>query len=278
MGADERVLLFIPAYNCERQIARVLRKLGAAAPPEVDAVLVVDNRSTDGTVDAALAGAEALAGVPVTVLRNRENYGLGGSTKVAFEFAAAHGYAWVLGLHGDDQGDLGDLLPLMRAGRHRGLDALLGARFHPGSRLVGYSLPRTIANHVFNALYSAAAGRRLLDLGSGINLYRVAPFAGGFHRRFPDDLTFNYCLALAHVRLGHRTEFFPIRWAEEDQVSNVRVLRQTAQVFAIVLSYLAAPDAFLAGEHRARPRDAYPYETLRAGAEAGAPTPPRGGG
>lgn len=269
MRAGGRILLFIPTYNCERQIARVLRKVDASAQAEVDALLIVDNRSTDGTLDAARAGIEAIADVPVTVLRNRENYGLGGSIKVALEFAQARGFAWVLMLHGDDQGNLGDVLPLLRAGRHLGLDALLGARFHRDSRLVGYAWTRTLANHVFNGLYSLAAGRRLIDLGSGLNMYRVAVFEDGFHRRFPDDLTFNYCLALAHVRLGHRTEFFPIRWAEEDQVSNVRVLRQTAQVFAILLAFVRDGDDFLAREHRPLPRDAYPSETIASKGEMG---------
>ena len=47
-----RILLFIPAYNCEKQIVRVLDSLDGRIMSYVDEVIVVNNRSTDGTEDA----------------------------------------------------------------------------------------------------------------------------------------------------------------------------------------------------------------------------------
>ncbi len=48
----ERILLFIPAYNCENQIVRVLDSLDARVMKYVDEVIVVNNRSTDNTEEA----------------------------------------------------------------------------------------------------------------------------------------------------------------------------------------------------------------------------------
>ena len=258
----ESLLLFIPAYNCEPQIGRVLAQIDADAGRRFGEVIVVDNRSRDATVAAATAAAAARGDDLVKVLRNRENYGLGGSHKVAFAYAAERGHSHVAVLHGDDQGRLADLLALLEAGAHRDSDCLLGARFHRQSRLVGYSRLRTLGNRAFNLVFSAAAGRRLLDLGSGLNLYSAAILADRFYLGFPDDLTFNYCMILAHCRLGHRFRFFPIEWRETDQLSNVRLASQARRALGLLAAYRASPRRFLAGEHRTLPRERYAWDEV----------------
>ena len=89
----EKMLVFIPAYNCEKQVPRVLEQLlDPKIAPWLGECIVVNNRATDGTEAAVQRWMAAHPEVPVTLLRNDENYGLGGSHKVAFGYAAAHGY------------------------------------------------------------------------------------------------------------------------------------------------------------------------------------------
>jgi dolichol-phosphate mannosyltransferase len=136
---SDRILVFIPCYNCERQIGRVLRQFQEISNDIVHEILIVDNRSQDRTVDAAVAALSSIGPVPASVVRNAENYGLGGSHKAAFAYAAQRGHSHVLVLHGDDQGRIDDAVPVLHAGDHRRFDACLGARFMRGSRLIGYS-------------------------------------------------------------------------------------------------------------------------------------------
>jgi glycosyltransferase involved in cell wall biosynthesis len=161
------ILLFVPAYNCEKQIGRVIAQLDERVSRYFAEVIIVNNRSSDGTERAALEEIRRRRRSHVKVLRNRDNYGLGGSHKVAFAYALGAGHDHVAVLHGDDQGRIDDLLPLLEQGEHRAYDCLLGARFHPASRLVGYSRFRTLGNRVFNLPFSVVAGRRLYDLGAG---------------------------------------------------------------------------------------------------------------
>ena len=89
----EKLLIFIPAYNCEKQVPRVLSQLlDPHVLPWVGECIVVNNRSTDGTEAAVQDWMTRHPADPVRLLRNDENYGLGGSHKVAFGYAAAHGY------------------------------------------------------------------------------------------------------------------------------------------------------------------------------------------
>ena len=238
----DKILLFIPAYNCEKQIVRVLEQIDPAILAFVTKVIVVNNRSTDKTEEAVTDFMHAHAYLPITLLRNRQNYGLGGSHKVAFEYAKRHGYDYVIVLHGDDQGSISDFLPVLAKGYYRKHDCILGARFMRGSKLEGYSALRTVGNVVYNLLFAYVTGRRIYDLGSGLNMYSVKMLSPNFYEKFPDNLMFNYLMILAAQYYGHDIRFYPISWREDDQVSNVKMVSQACRVLKMLYEYYRFPD------------------------------------
>lgn len=247
----DKILLFIPMYNCERQITRVLSQLNGEVCQYLSEVMVIDNRSTDRGEEAVkdYLAARPL-GIPTTLLRNDDNYGLGGSHKVAFQYALEHGFDYVIVLHGDDQGSINNLLPYLRQGSYRKVDCLLGARFMKGSQLKGYSRFRTIGNRVYNLLFSLGTGKRIYDLGSGLNMYNTRILQNGFYLKYKDNLMFNYCMILGSAYYAHRVRFFPILWREDDQVSNVKMMSQALVVLQLLGSYVLNRKRFIEGEHR----------------------------
>ena len=258
---NEKILLFIPAYNCEKQVVRVLEQLGPAEMAFINKIIVVNNRSTDATEAAVLDYMHAHASMPITLLRNRDNYGLGGSHKVAFKYAIEHGYDYVIVLHGDDQGDISDFIPMLAKGYYRKHDCILGARFMRGSKLKGYSAIRTIGNNVYDLLFAFVTRKRIFDLGSGLNMYSVRMLKNGFYEKFPDDLTFNYTLILASEYYGHDIKFYPISWREEDQVSNVKMFRQAAKVLKMLRDYYLDPSV-ITSDYREKNVAAYEADVV----------------
>jgi len=262
--AQPRILVFIPAYRCAAQVTRVIDQFDEHVQRWIDTVIVVDNRSPDDTLDAAIERAgTTLRATRFIGWRNDDNYGLGGSHKAAFRFAIEQGFDYLVVLHGDDQADIRDLLPQLESGAYRDADCLLGARFMRGSRLVGYSALRTVGNRVYNALFSLVAGRRIHDLGSGLNMYRLAAFSDFYYKGFPDDLTFNYVMLLGSYQARQRVRFFPISWREEDQVSNVRLFRQAFKVLALLGGFMLRRGAFLRDDMRTRQFERYSGEIVR---------------
>lgn len=258
----DKILLFVPCYNCAPQVKRVLARCTGPAAEAVDELLVLDNGSNDGTAEAAIEAAPSAQVPRVTIGRNRDNYSLGGSHKAAFAYAERQGFSHVAILHGDDQGDLADLAPVLAAGTHRSHDACLGARFAPGSALHGYSSFRIFGNRVFNALFSAVAGRRVRDLGSGLNIVSRSVFADPAVLRHSDDLRFNIYLLLTMLDRRRSVTFFPISWREDDQVSNVRMASQALKTLGIAGEYLLRRRRFRETDHRAVPREAYAFDAL----------------
>ncbi|MDD3370313.1 MAG: glycosyltransferase family 2 protein [Alphaproteobacteria bacterium] len=271
----DKILVFIPVYNCERQIGRVLEQFRS---PEVSRwfseILVLDNGSKDKSIDVATAAAQSLAGVSVKIARNLQNYGLGGSHKSAFAYAIENGFTHVALLHGDDQGSIADLIPELKNGAHLAYDCLLGSRFMRGSRITGYSPVRIAGNYVFNVAYSLATLKIVKDLGSGLNFYSVDFLKSRFYTSFPDGLHFSCSLLLGACARIAKIRFFPISWREEDQVSNVKLFRQSFETLGLALRYMFGKKGFLAHEYRAKLVDRYEREILYPQTGAGTQTSP----
>lgn len=258
----DKILVFIPAYNCAPQIPRVLAKLAQVPPGTFAQILVVDNQSKDGTAAAATEAASKLTGLDILIVRNNDNYGLGGSHKSAFAYAAANAFTHVIVLHGDDQGRIEDILPVLALGLHRRFDCCLGSRFARRSTLHGYALTRRLGNFVFNALFTLVSGRWITDLGSGLNIISRRVFTDPALLRYSDDLRFNCYLLLGLVDARHTFRFFPIHWSEEDQISNVKIVSQSLNTLKILWQYLINRRTFRTADHRATPRPAYTFDII----------------
>ena len=247
----DKILLFIPMYNCERQITRVLDQLNDEVCQYISEVIVVNNRSTDNGEKAVMQYLETHEkSCRISLLRNDDNYGLGGSHKVAFQYAIDNGFDYVIVLHGDDQGSIDNLLPHLKSGTCRDYDCYLGARFMKGSRLKGYSAFRTFGNYVYDMLFSIGTGKMIYDLGSGLNMYSVSILKDKFYLKYKDNLMFNYCMILGSAYYKHKIGFFPILWREDDQVSNVKMVNQAVTVLRLLFSYMFKSQQFVTAEHR----------------------------
>ena len=120
----DKILLFIPMYNCEKQIVRVLDQLTEEVCKYLSEVIIVNNRSTDNgeeMVKKYLDHHEMF--VNISLMRNDDNYGLGGSHKVAFQYAMDNDFDYVILLHGDDQGDISNILPYLKNKRYRNYES-----------------------------------------------------------------------------------------------------------------------------------------------------------
>jgi glycosyltransferase involved in cell wall biosynthesis len=277
----DKILAFIPCYNCVAQIPRVLAQFNADVGPLIHEVLVLDNGSRDGTMEAAIAHAPSAQAGRVVVARNRGNYNLGGSHKSAYRYAEANGFTHVITLHGDDQGDIRDIVPLLKDGTLNRYDACMGARFTTSPRLRGYSAFRIAGNYVFNLIFSAASRRWVTDMGSGLNMLARRAFADPALNRLPDDLFFNPYLLLDMYDRGNKVMFFPISWREDDQVSNVKMASQAMKTLTAPREFLFRRKAFRTTDYRSVKHESYVFDEMARfenGARLTSPAGPDGAG
>jgi glycosyltransferase involved in cell wall biosynthesis len=165
MRAEARAetVVFIPAWNEEANLPRVLDELRAELP-DVD-VLVVDDGSTDATAEVARAhGAE--------VLSFGENRGLRKGIAAGYEYADAHGYEFVGRVDADGQHPVDELARLLEIVRDGRADVAVGSRFATGEGYEEYryepSPSRKLGTSVLRRAMQAALGRPFHDATSGM--------------------------------------------------------------------------------------------------------------
>ncbi|HVK62167.1 MAG TPA: glycosyltransferase family 2 protein [Bdellovibrionales bacterium] len=220
--------LFIPMYNCGKQIERVLNSLEPSVRLHFSEILILDNGSSDNGPQTVRQWIATNQLVNVSFEINSENLGFGGSHKKAFSRFIDRGHDYCLVLHGDDQASIRDFLPLLRDKEFQHWDHVLGSRFSWQSRLVNYSKIRVLGNVFFNALASVLKRRLISDLGgSGLNIYSLNRLEEMNYLSFPNDLTFHTSFLLDALTKRNRYRFVPISWREYDQISNVRIYSQS---------------------------------------------------
>jgi glycosyltransferase involved in cell wall biosynthesis len=161
--AQADTLVFIPAWNEEKNLSAVLEELEAGLPA-VD-VLVIDDGSTDGTASVARAhGAR--------VLSFGENRGLRVGIAAGYAHAEEHGYAFVGRVDADGQHPVDELSRLFEIVRSGKADVAVGSRFATGDGYEAYrylpSRSRRLGTSALRRGMHATLGRPFLDATSGM--------------------------------------------------------------------------------------------------------------
>ncbi|WP_459479423.1 glycosyltransferase family 2 protein [Clostridium saccharoperbutylacetonicum] len=259
----QKILIFIPMYNCEKQIPRVLKKIEDLGEKQeiFSEIIIVDNQSKDNSINAAKEASEKLM-IPVKIFKNRENRGLGGSHKVAFCYALKNNFDYIIVLHGDDQGNIQDIIQYIDNKEYENYDSFLGSRFEKESTLINYSKFRIIGNHIFNAFISFMIHRNITDLGSGLNMYKTEYLKNRFFMYYPNNLTFNVYMLLYGVYIKSSFKFFPLSWGEDDQVSNAKLFNQSKEILGLTLNYVIKPKQLFNMQENEFSKLTYDYDII----------------
>jgi len=155
-------ICILPALNETGKIGRVVRAVRESG--QVDAVIVVDDASTDDTSgEARAAGAE--------VLRHERNRGGGAAIRTGLVYGNEHGYGIAVIMSGDDQHDAGELQQVLAPLRDNRADFVQGSRRLPGGKTVNGPPFREVATRVFSLLFTVLAGRRITDGSNGFRAF-----------------------------------------------------------------------------------------------------------
>ena len=232
-------LLFIPTYNCEKQIIRVLDSvIDSKCLEYFQEILIIDNNSEDSTLINVKDKLSKPKFKKFSLCVNNANFNLGGTHKVAFNYAIENQYDYVSILHGDDQGEIDDLFQVLNNNKYHQYDCILASRFNKKSILINYPKYKIYLNYMINLAASIITFKKLTDLGSCLNMFKVSFLKNKFYLHLPNDLTFNYSLILYICKSNARFFYFPQTLRVDDQESNVKLLSHTLRWLKIILKYI----------------------------------------
>ena len=229
------MLLFVPLYNCQNQITRLINKLDDDVLKFFDEILFIDNLSEDKTLSVLLDEIKKKKlNKKIKILQNKRNISLGGSHKLALDIFLKSKYDSFVIMHGDDQTDLKKLNFLLENKKNAQNFNLLGSRFHENSSTPGYSFIRTFGNKLFNILFTTVVMSKILDLGCGINLFKKKTIQNIPYHNFPNSILFLIFLNISIILKKENYSWFGVDWREEDQQSNVKVVKDTFYTLKIL--------------------------------------------
>lgn len=162
-----KTLIIIPTYNEKDNIERLLPAIAHLNLPQLE-VLVVDDSSPDGTSQ-KVAQLAATISLPVHLLRRGQKQGLGKAYIAGFHWALAQDYDFVISMDADFSHDPVDIPRFLQVGP--GVDLVIGSRYIPGGRVVGWNLSRQLNSRGANMVTRAALGIAVKDVTAGYRRY-----------------------------------------------------------------------------------------------------------
>ena len=234
-----KIGVLVVAYNADQTIASVLDRIPAPFRAEVAEVLVLDDASSDHTVEVAQAYRDSHPDLPLTVLRQPRNLGYGGNQKSGYRYAADHGWDVAVMLHGDGQyapEHLADMVAPVVAGE---ADAVFGSRMMAGSGALRGGMPmyKFAGNRVLTTVQNRLAGLDLTEWHSGYRAYRVSTLSELSLDANSDAFDFDTEIILQLHTAGARIVEIPIPTYYGDEICYVNGVAYARDIMVHTLRY-----------------------------------------
>ena len=159
---NPKVVVVMPAYNADRTLRMTYEQLPKDA---VNLVILVDDGSTDATLDVARA-------LALEIVHNR-NYGYGANQKTCYTEALRAGAAVVVMVHPDYQYDPTLVPQIIQPILDDQADVVLGSRLKGGGALA-HGMPwwKYLANRFLTGVENRVFGLHLSEYHTGYRAFR----------------------------------------------------------------------------------------------------------
>jgi glycosyltransferase involved in cell wall biosynthesis len=210
-----KVVVVMPALNPARTLERTFH---AIPLDTVDEVILVDDNSSDATLDVARS-------LPLHFIWHPHNVGYGGNQKTCYLEALRRGADVVVMLHPDGQYEPA-LIPKLIEPIIRGqADMVIGSRLAEPGAAIGGGMPRYkyVANRVLTSIENRILGTNMSELHSGYRAYSrhfllTVPFL-----RNSLDYSFDSEVLMQASNFGLRIAEVPARSRYTDDASSIKI-------------------------------------------------------
>jgi len=235
----KKIGILILAYNAASTLIHLLEKF----PPDiinlVDEIFVFDDASSDETFALIQAYKKRTKFEKLNVFKNARNLGYGGNQKVGFTYALAHGFDYVVLMHGDGQHDprvLPSLLDPILKGR---VEVVFGSRMlKPLAALRGgMPLYKFVGNKVLTMYENFMVGTRMSEYHSGYRIYSCRVLAQVPFQFNTDDFYFDSQMIIQLHQLGIPILEVPVPTIYANEICRVNGIKYCFHIIHLVLAY-----------------------------------------
>lgn len=221
-----RVIAVMPAYNAAKTLEKTIKDIPKNT---VDAIILVDDNSTDSTV--ALAKKLGLQ-----VIKHPQNRGYGGNQKTCYTAALNEGADIVVMIHPDYQYDstlTGKLIEPLIEGR---FDVMLGSRIRTRSEALAGGMPswKYSANRFLTLLENIVLGQNLSEYHTGFRAFSKKVLTTVPFHRYSDDFVFDQDILLGVIASQYKIGEISVPVRYFDEASSINFKRSVVYGLSIL--------------------------------------------
>lgn len=222
MDNNKHISIVIPAYNEEGSISHTIEQIDRVMKSRdyVYEVIVVDDGSTDGTVDRAKEKAS------VRIIQHPYNRGYGASLKTGIKNARGD---IVVIIDADGTYPV-ETIPLLLS-YTKEYDMVVGART---GKDVEIEFIRRPAKWVLSKLANYLSGTKIPDLNSGLRAFKKE-LALKFFNILPDQFSFTTTLTLGMICSGYTIKYEPISYYRRVGKSKISPIKDTSNFILLII-------------------------------------------
>lgn len=224
---NNKTLVIVPAFNEEKNIARIVREIRGNIPEA--GVVVVDDGSSDSTKENAHKSGAVVISLPF-------NMGYGTAVQTGYKYAKSEKHEYILQLDADGQHEPLFLKDILSELRKDSADVIIGSRFlHQASYRP--RLLRLIGMKLFSALTSLLLGQKISDPTSGFLGFKGEVLGFLVSDFFPFDYPDADTIIMMR-KAGFRIKEIPVVMRAGNRKSMHSGIRPLYYVFKMLLSIL----------------------------------------
>lgn len=235
MKKDVKVLIIIPAYNEEENIAEVIGHLTSLLMTEtLDAhlsvdYLIINDGSRDSTLEICDKSHYQYLNLPI-------NLGIGGAVQAGYVYAARNGYDIAVQMDGDGQHDIAYLGEMLKPLLEDKADIVIGSRFLKKEGFQS-SITRRMGIKFLSFLILLTTGKKIMDVTSG---YRAVNkrFINIYINDYPTDYPEPEAIVTAIMHKGRIMEVPVQMRAREGGSSSITFKKSIYYMIKVTLAIL----------------------------------------
>ena len=173
---NKKILIFIPAYNVEKELFSVIRRIPKKIFKNKNIkILIINDNSTDNTNKETIKIKRKFK-LPIIVHTSNKNLGYGGVQKFAFNYAIKKNYDFIIMLHGDGQYRPESLPKIIDAYNNEQNDAVFGSRMMSYKSALKGGMPfyKFLGNIFLTFVQNLILGSNMSEFHSGYRSYKVS--------------------------------------------------------------------------------------------------------
>ena len=239
VAASRRVAVFVVAYQAQDHVQETLQRIPQDLVRELEEIYLIDDSSTDATLEIA-RGLQRELGC-LQVFRTPYRLGYGGNQKLGYEYAVRRGFDVVVLLHGDGQYAPEVIPRILAPFDDPGVAAVFGTRMAVSGEAHRGGMPvyKQIGNRVLTTLQNLLLGSSLSEFHSGFRAYSVQALDSVPFRINTSEFHFDTEIIIQLLAAKHQIVEVPIPTHYGEEVCRVQGVPYALRCLKAVLVSIA---------------------------------------